>query len=369
MTITGIEVEKFQSHDHTIIEPSDKVTVIKGTSHGGKSSLVRAVRWAIENKPMGFDFKSWFSDDKEETRVSMEFSDFTHFSKVRSDKLNQYDTCTSSKPFKALRADVPEAVSAITQMNEVNIQQQLDPYFMLQSSPGEVGRMFNEAVGLEIIDEAISEAKKAFNTVNAQRVACYDQVEKLNEELLEYEGLHEIEELVDEIEEKGRALDFLHSNRTKIIAYMEEMEVLEGDILITKEFLKLEELHMELSVQATYLKQLKAKRMQLWEAVLEYSTTQARIAVNKKWLEAEELFIEIWKIAENVSKLKSERVQLKRTLRHINQTKDAIQAKTDALAITRKQIRKLLQQTKLCPFCYSEIDQETIDHICRRKGI
>jgi len=370
MTIDGIEIEKVQPHEHTIIEPSNKVTVIKGTSHGGKSSIVRALKKLIENRPLGREgLLSWFADNKDMMSIGMSFEEGTYVYRNQAHLDNNYTTSESKTPYRALRGDVPEEVSALTRMNAVNIQSQHDPYFMLQSSPGEVGRMFNEAVGLEIIDETISQAKTLFNLVNAQRVACYKQVEDLEEELAKYKDLDDIGKLVEEIAEDGMRVSILKDQRTQIATYMDDMEALQGNIGLMKEFLKLEELHTDMSVAAAYIKRMKRVRKELHASMLEYSVTASRIAVNKKWLGIEELFVEIWKVAQSVSKLKSKRIQLKRALRHIKQTKDAIQTKTDALTSIRKQIYELLQKTKLCPFCYSEIDKETIDHICERKGI
>jgi chromosome segregation ATPase len=369
MTIDGIEIERVQSHEHTIIEPSKKVTVIKGTSHAGKSSIVRALKKLIENRPMGREgLLSWFADNKDTMSIGMSFEEGTYVYRNQAHLDNNYTTSGSKTPYRALRSDVPEDVYAITRMNSVNIQSQHDPYFMLQSSPGEVGRMFNEAVGLEIIDEAISQAKKAFNTVNAQRVACYKQVEDLEEELVKYENLDEVGKLVAEVEEDGMRVSIMRDQRTKLATYMDELQVLEGDIGITKEFLKLEKDRRDLYILAAIVNKKTLRKQQLQADVLEYKMTARRIDINEQWMEIEEFFIEIWEIAQSVSKLKSERIQLKRTVRDIKRIKATIQIETDALTDIRKQIYKLLQKTKLCPFCYSTIGDDTIQHICERRG-
>lgn len=369
MTIEGIEIENVQPHEHAIIEPSKKVTVIKGTSHGGKTSIVRAIKKLIENRPMGREgLLSWFADDKDYMKIGMSFVEGTYVYRNQSHIDNNYTTSESKTPYRAIRGDVPEDVSAITRMNEVNIQSQHDPYFMLQNSPGEVGRMFNEAVGLEIIDEAISQAKKAFNTVNAQRVACYKEVEDKEKELIKYKDLDDLGKLVEEINEKGMALSLLHENRPKLRGYIEEIGTLEGDILLTKAFLVLEVLHKEMKRQAEHITKIITWKQRLQADILEYKMTKARIDINKQWMEQYEFFVEIREIAENVSKLKSERIQLKRTVRDIERTKATIQIETDALTSIRKQIYKLLQKTKICPFCYSTIGDDTIQHICERRG-
>jgi len=370
MTVDGIEIKNVQPHEHTIIEPSKRVTVIQGTSHSGKSSIVRAIKKLIENRPMGREgLLSWFASDKDEISIGMSFEEGTYVYREQTKSDNRYTTSESKKPLRAIRSDVPEEVLAITKMNSVNIQSQHDPYFMLQNTPGEVGRMFNEAVGLEIIDETISQAKKLFNLINAQRAACYKQVEDLENEFSRYKGLDEIKPFIEDIEKAYEHLGILQVSREKLLSYWLDMEVLEGDILLTKEFLKLEDDYKKLHSLASLTNAKIRKRQEIYAHVLEWTMTEARIAVNRKWVDQYEKFIEIRNIAQNMSKLRSDRINLKRVLRYIIDTKNEIQAKTEALSDTRRKIYELLQKTKICPFCYTEIDRDTIDHICERRGI
>ena len=54
----GLEIENFESHKDTQIDFDNGVNAIIGTSDSGKSSIRRAIEWAIHNRPQGFGFKS-----------------------------------------------------------------------------------------------------------------------------------------------------------------------------------------------------------------------------------------------------------------------------------------------------------------------
>ena len=135
--IDTIEIENFQSHRHTTVQLSPGVNVIKGRSHSGKSSVMRAIRWALLNQPRGENFVSHFKGDKEVTSVGIQFDDGRHATRLRrGGSKNGYES--SSGSFKALRSDVPEEITEITKMEAINVQMQGAPYFMLSETPGKV---------------------------------------------------------------------------------------------------------------------------------------------------------------------------------------------------------------------------------------
>ena len=68
--ITKIEIKNFQSHKHTVIDFSNGVNVIIGSSDCGKSAIIKAMRWCITNSPAGNSFRSNFASEKEPTSVT-----------------------------------------------------------------------------------------------------------------------------------------------------------------------------------------------------------------------------------------------------------------------------------------------------------
>jgi exonuclease SbcC len=196
MAIKAIAFENFLSHEETEIAPDKGLTVITGTSDGGKSNIVRAITWAITGKPFGINWSSWFADKKATIRVGVEFDNGTWISREKSKNTNQYQVSSIDTPLKALRANVPDEVHEITSMTSVNMQGQDDGYFMLSSSPGEVGRMFNEAVGLQIIDVMISESKKAVVVYDARHRAAQEHLNSLQEQIAHYNYLDKIEPII-----------------------------------------------------------------------------------------------------------------------------------------------------------------------------
>lgn len=214
MTIDSLELFNFESHKATSLDFDPGVNIITGLSGHGKSGIVRGFNWVISNSPSGESMISYSSkgicssgivfseDDKGIAR-----------SRGGAKKENQYYLTETNETFKALRGKVPEEVSILANMDEVNVQRQKDFYFMLQDSPGQVAKMFNKVSGLEEMDTAMStinsmyrEKKKEFDSLVTrgedldQRLTDLDWINKADSDFIKIETLTgTVEEMEDEV--------------------------------------------------------------------------------------------------------------------------------------------------------------------------
>lgn len=154
--LSSLQFINIQSHADTLLSLAPGLNVIMGTSHMGKSAMVRGVKWWMFNEPLAPQdkIKNWFAKDSDEMAVIGEFSDGSYVIRTHSKSFNGYivgDGEGNEEPYEALRGEVPEEVRKALQMDKVNFQGQGDGYFMFDSTSGEVARMFNESAGLNII--------------------------------------------------------------------------------------------------------------------------------------------------------------------------------------------------------------------------
>lgn len=54
--VKSIDIENFQSHENTHIDFDMGLNIIIGESNNGKSSILRAMDWVVDNQPLGTDF-------------------------------------------------------------------------------------------------------------------------------------------------------------------------------------------------------------------------------------------------------------------------------------------------------------------------
>jgi exonuclease SbcC len=265
--IKTVEIENFQSHKTTMVEFSPGVNVIKGRSHSGKSSIMRAIRWALLNQPRGTHFVSHFKGKKEQTSVGLEFESGAFVIRERrGTAVNGYSS--SAGDFEAMRSDVPEEIQAVTRMNQTNVQMQGDPYFMLNMTPGKVAKELNKLVGLDVIDHTLGRLNKISNEATAKVNVLEDMVEKEAEELEDLSFVNDLEVRVKEIETLWDQYNKLLAKKVALSDMSEKLQELDSDIKEIDEWLTIKEpydelkslveKHVSLSKSYDYLKKLYA---------------------------------------------------------------------------------------------------------------
>lgn len=143
-----LRLENFQCHTKTTVELSP-ITVIIGQSDVGKSAVLRAIRWAATNKPLG----DAFVKHGEKLAVVRLKVDGQTITRAKGSE-NLYKL--GDKEFRAFKDSPPADVLSLLNLCEDNFQSQMDPPFWFTLTAGEVARQLNRIVDLGIIDESLS---------------------------------------------------------------------------------------------------------------------------------------------------------------------------------------------------------------------
>lgn len=143
-----LRLENFQCHTKTTVELSP-ITVIIGQSDVGKSAVLRAIRWAAANKPLG----DAFVKHGEKLAVVRLKVDGQTITRAKGSE-NLYKL--GDKEFRAFKDSPPADVLSLLNLCEDNFQSQMDPPFWFTLTAGEVARQLNRIVDLGIIDESLS---------------------------------------------------------------------------------------------------------------------------------------------------------------------------------------------------------------------
>lgn len=202
----SIKIKNFQSHKDTTIEFDKGINIIKGVSNHGKTAILRALNWVINNKPDGDSYRSWWGGD---TEVTLTLEDGTEIIRRRTDKVNEYQI--KETHYTALNRGVPEDIQALINMNDVNIQNQLESVFLLNKTSGEIAKTLNNTVDLGIIDNTISNITQEYNQVNASIKHGKEQIAYYVRELYKYKNLDAIDTLLTELEKEEGHLNRLNT--------------------------------------------------------------------------------------------------------------------------------------------------------------
>lgn len=317
-----ITIHNFQSHKDTILELSPTVNSLEGVSDSGKSAVLRAMLWCLTNKPDGVAFASnWAKDKKGKLKDEVSVS-IDNITRSRNATVNGYTKFVAGKDpltYEALKGTVPPDIENAINIGSVNIQRQMDPPFLLSSTPGDAARYVNELIGLEEIDTYQKALKgKSHDNANslkdetkrladaAASLAQYDWVVGAKEKVDVLAGveatctsleadLAKLAEL-DALEEVSKKLDdakALEKKVTKLIASCPDTKALESDVAALKQVDEVDALTAQLIEDKAVVSTADDKIAALGK--INTAALEADIAALKNVEEASDLK---WKVAE-----------------------------------------------------------------------
>lgn len=176
--IKKLQLHNFQAHKNTTIDFTEGLNCIVGSTHTGKSSIVRALRWVLFNDQLK-NFITWGETD---CQVILYLSNGFIIKRIRSKTLNRVVVVNAmgiENIFDNFGDDYPKEVfdacniKYLTldddQIYNVNIYSQHDNLFMLSESGAIRAKALNSLIDLTAIDNVLrdlaSDIKSVGNTL------------------------------------------------------------------------------------------------------------------------------------------------------------------------------------------------------------
>jgi len=344
--INAISIKNFQSHKDSELEFVPGVNVIVGASDSGKSSIIRAMRWLVWNRPTGDSFRSHWGGN---TSVTLEL-DNAIITRMKSDE-NKY--ILGDSHFRAIGTEVPKEISDVLNFNDVNLQRQLDAPFLLSQSAGEVAQHFNKVAHLDKIDSSIRIVQSRTKEIERDITFKTKQLEEQTEKLASYDYLDKFEAEVDLLETQEKKLESLHSTETKLYNLIEDIRNTQLDVERLSAIFKLED---------TVNKALAANKKK-YELLSECCALRNLIDDLSQIIERKEKFKILLEIEEPINNLTSQAaiIQTKnKNLLTFQTLLDNIEAIQYNITTKEIQIEELQEQfdkemPSTCPLCGNKI--------------
>lgn len=230
--IQALHLENYKSYSGAHIRFSEGLNAIVGETDSGKSGLLSAILWIMTNRPLGDRMQSdWGGGTNAALEVDEKLINRTKayggntYSIVRSDGHHEI--------FKAIRSSIPNEIAAMLKMDEINYQPQHNPYFLLNMSPGEIGRFLNRVADLDIVARSVVNINTTIRQEDAEAHKLRVDLQRLEAELEEFKWLDEfesrvleLEKLESEIEAMRERLDFLNERVGRVRDLEKEREEL-----------------------------------------------------------------------------------------------------------------------------------------------
>jgi exonuclease SbcC len=192
--INEISIQNFQSHKQTHIVFKKGLNVITGSSDSGKSSVIRALLWVVNNRPSGDSIRNWNSSSKDGVTVNLVADNFS-IEKKRLNGKSSYSYKNEegdSIYYEAIKTDVPEEIVKNLDLSEFNIQTQHQPYFLLNDSGGEIAKKLNDLVGLSVIDNLFKNINSSITSISRELQVIELDIKEKEEAIKSTEYLEEI---------------------------------------------------------------------------------------------------------------------------------------------------------------------------------
>jgi len=352
--IQRLRTRNFQSHKDTDLILHPGVNVIVGQSQNGKSALLRSLMWLKDNRPLGFRFHSWFAK-KESTEVEVRVDNISIIKRKTKSKTT-YRIADRDLDYKEGRG-VPDEVGKLLNLSELNIQSQLDPFFLITSSPQEIARTFNRMTKVEQADEWNKKLTTRINKTSNEVEFLRKDIEEKELEVNNLPDLRNIKNsyrkmrmMVKELDKMEEEVKSLESLLVDIEATERQLDIYDRDMPVLdyeKERMRIEmfeedkETERELEDVVENINDLEKSIEKYGEMpTLDYNLEKRKL----------DEFMEVLDTLERISKLMQELSEAGRRLK---------KAKDDE-EWSRDNFEDYLREIGKCPTCQNDLTDEKI---------
>lgn len=348
--IKSLCLKNFQGYKKAKIKFAETgLNVIIGDNDCGKSSIARAIEYLGTNRPTRNNFISDFKNNLT-MEIEGEFSDGT-VTRIKSQSKNQY-RLNDEEPFKALRAEVPEEIKDITRLEDVNIQSQDNPYFLLSMKPGQVAKEINKVADLEIMDKLNTNIKKELSSAKTDIAFWKDKHTEGMEEVHALRWTKEARKHFNILQKKDHALqeekfryDEACEITNSIIDIEEQMDVLTDIDAALKGIAKIEQVNKQyvtLQERMFFLTEQRKHVLSLTGRLTEYKCIPKATK-------------ELKTIEKLTAELNKTRVMYEKILLSCKLTEEYNQL-CDEVGELQNDLDAMLKEAGICPLCGSKLD-------------
>jgi len=219
-----LRIQNFQAHKKTVLKLHPGINVITGSSHHGKTAIIRALRKLVFNTPRG---AKWYRNSAPkkgkaviktksfdgttvatEINVSKKVKDGKTVKKMTKQKY-QVVSDIGTFDYKGGRY-IPDMVVENLNLLDINFQLQHDPPLLLSSSNLKLAKLVSDITRLDRAYEVKADLQKRMKKGETEEALTAANVRRLKKELDKYGDLKELDKAVTKLgiaEEKRIRID------------------------------------------------------------------------------------------------------------------------------------------------------------------
>lgn len=178
MRIKLIRLKDFQVHEDLEVKFSPNITSIQGPTDRGKSAIIRALRWVCLNDFPGDEF---IRDGAKTATATIRIESNQFIQRKKGAGGNVY--LLDEEQFKSFGLGVPDSISKLLSLDEINFQAQHDPSFWFSKTAGEVSRHLNAIIDLSVIDTSMAKVSATVRKHQERKSFHQEELEKIDGKL------------------------------------------------------------------------------------------------------------------------------------------------------------------------------------------
>jgi len=343
----SVSIQNFQSHAKTELELHEGVNVIVGTTDGGKTAIIRALRWLIWNRPSGDALRSRWGGA---TNVQLETEEgIITRSKDKIDKYTLRLKGQEDIEFKAIGTSVPAEIQGVLNISEINLQNQHDATFLLSDTPGAVATHFNKVARLDRIDSATSAINGWIRGLKSDVSHLETDIATEKAKLPQFENLEKFEIEIEALEQmEGKAVT-MRSRYSTLEKDIIRITNLEEEIETLTPLLGLEKLVTSVLDDITKRDQLQTQVDELQTVIDDLEELNEKEEAAKELIPLEPLVLSLLDKYKQLRELKKTKSQLQYLLNQVNLVDDDIV--TTGNNVTKLETKFHKEMPDICPLC------------------
>ncbi len=224
--IKKIKLKNWQGFKEGIVEFAEGFNVIIGKTDSGKSSIFKAFEWVRTNNPK---HTRYIHNGKDNVSVSI-FSDKGKVTRSRSRKeTGSYKV--NGEIFTTFGSSIPQEVTDVFNMSDINIQLQLDKHFFLFNTGGQSAVELNSITKMDSMNGALK----------SLRIQKADLVKEYNEKYIKRKKMRaflkgDFKKELESIKKLNKAYIVRQQNLAKLAEEYRLIQVLIDSAIKTQEY-------------------------------------------------------------------------------------------------------------------------------------
>lgn len=351
--IRKIELHNFKNHKRKIIEFSDGVNVITGTSDSGKSAVLKGIYWTVFNKPSGFSFKNKSAKPSDPTSVSITFDSGDNVTRFRGGTHNKY--LVNSESFSELRSGIPDEVSALLNITDVNMQTQFESHYLLSWSPGEVAKKLNSIAGLDIIDRMVSVLNKRLSRTKNTLFNTEENLKSEQKVLEEYKYVGKLKKAAKFVRTQLKTLKEQRAKADKLKQTRNKLSQVEAQLIELRWVSLVEEKVQELLVLSDSYDAYSRKSLRIASLLKKLRSVEASIVAAEKVAEASNTTQKLVSLYEDYRALLTKKERMNVCVLKIKEIEKKFAVLSRAVNESEEEYKEAMDNINVCPLCGREM--------------